>query len=132
VQDVEIPLERTADFVGWFLREIPVRPVWLCPLRLRGDETWPLYPLQPGEDYVNVGFWSTVPILPGAADGDVNRRVETVVAEHGGHKSLYSDAYYDEDRFWQLYGGDEYAKAKQTYDPDGRLADLYAKAVTRR
>ena len=132
VQDVEIPLDRTADFVGWFLREIPVRPVWLCPLRLRGDETWPLYPLEPGEDYVNVGFWSTVPIGPGSRDGDVNRLVEDTVAAHGGHKSLYSDAYYDPDRFWQLYGGDEYAKAKKTFDPDGRLADLYAKAVTRR
>jgi FAD/FMN-containing dehydrogenase len=132
VQDVEIPLERTADFVAWFLREIPVRPVWLCPLRLRSPEPWPLYPLEPGADYVNVGFWSTVPIAPGAADGDVNRLVERVVSEHGGHKSLYSDAYYEPERFWSLYGGEAYAKVKDSYDPDGRLADLYAKAVTRR
>jgi FAD/FMN-containing dehydrogenase len=132
VQDVEIPLDRTADFVGWFLREIPVRPVWLCPLRLRGTRPWPLYPLEPGVDYVNVGFWSTVPIAPGARDGDVNRAVERAVAEHGGHKSLYSDAYYEPDQFWSLYGGDAYAASKLKYDPDGRLADLYAKAVARR
>jgi FAD/FMN-containing dehydrogenase len=73
-----------------------------------------------------------VPIRPGSADGDVNRTVERVVAEHGGHKSLYSDAYYDRDQFWSLYGGDDYATVKARYDPDGRLADLYAKAVTRR
>jgi FAD/FMN-containing dehydrogenase len=54
------------------------------------------------------------------------------VAEHGGHKSLYSDAYYDEEQFRALYGGDGYAAVKQRYDPDGRLLDLYAKAVMRR
>jgi FAD/FMN-containing dehydrogenase len=85
-----------------------------------------------GEAYVNVGFWSTVPILPGAADGDVNRTVERVVAEHGGHKSLYSDAYYDEENFRALYGGAAYEAVKTRYDPDGRLLDLYAKAVMRR
>ena len=35
VQDVEIPVARTADFLRWFLREVPIEPVWLCPLRLR-------------------------------------------------------------------------------------------------
>ena len=35
-------------------------PVWLCPLRLRGDRAWPLYPLRPGQVYVNFGFWGNV------------------------------------------------------------------------
>ncbi|MDQ1585379.1 MAG: hypothetical protein QOH80_744 [Actinomycetota bacterium] len=144
VQDVEIPLERTADFLGWFLREVPIEPVWLCPIRLRdtgstalfaaagGGTPWPLYPLKPGQTYVNVGFWSTVAIAPGSADGDVNRRIERVVADHDGHKSLYSDAYYSEDDFWRLYGGADYHDAKARYDPESRLLDLYAKAVNRR
>ena len=67
----------------------------------------------PGRTYVNVGFWSTVPIEPGRADGDVNRRIEEAVAEHGGHKSLYSDAYYDEDEFCALYGGEAYDDAQE-------------------
>jgi FAD/FMN-containing dehydrogenase len=58
--------------------------------------------------------------------------VEDAVAMHGGHKSLYSDAYYQEDRFWSLYGGAAYRQVKRRYDPDGRLLDLYAKAVKRR
>ena len=66
------------------------------------------------------------------ADGDVNRRIEAVVAEHGGHKSLYSDSYYDPDEFWTLYGGEDYHAAKKRYDPRSRLLDLYAKAVNRR
>ena len=124
VQDVEIPLERTADFLRWFLREVPIEPIWLCPLRLRSQEPgtpWPLYPLRRGETYVNVGFWSTVAIEGGRADGDVNRRIEAVVTEHGGHKSLYSDAYYTEEEFWSRYGGEDYHAAKKRYDPQGRL-----------
>jgi len=143
VQDVEIPLGRAADFLSWFLREVPIQPVWLCPLRLRerggplGDladsaRPWSLYPLRAGTTYVNLGFWGTVPIREGAWDGDVNRAVERAVADLGGHKSLYSDAYYDEDEFWAAYGGDAYPGLKRRYDPDGRLLDLYAKAVGRR
>jgi FAD/FMN-containing dehydrogenase len=141
VQDVEIPLGRTAEFVRWFLREVPISPVWLCPLRLRAagqgggqDERrpWPLYPLRVDETYVNVGFWSTVPILPESRDGDVNRRIEGAVAEHDGHKSLYSDSYYPPEEFWALYGGTTYTEVKTRYDPESRLLDLYSKAVGRR
>src|SRR5664280_1508409 len=150
VQDVEIPLGRTAEFMDWFLREVPILPVWLCPLRLRGaggaaptapmaavqaesdGGPWPLYPLHPDQTYVNVGFWSTVPIAAGAPDGQVNRRIEKAVAQHNGHKSLYSESYYPSEEFWALYGGAAYREAKARYDPDSRLLDLYAKAVGRR
>lgn len=143
IQDVEVPLERTAEFLRWFAAEVPMTPIWLCPLRLRGrggplgdladgSRPWSLYPLRVGETYVNVGFWGTVPILPGRADGDVNRLIEGRVAELGGHKSLYSDSYYDEADFWARYGGGTYPGVKHRYDPDSRLLDLYAKAVGRR
>ncbi|MFI6825187.1 FAD-binding oxidoreductase [Micromonospora sp. NPDC050187] len=137
VQDVEIPLVGTADFLRWFAREVGMAPVWLCPLRLRepvgpgSARVWPLYPLRRGETYVNVGFWGSVPIAPGAADGDVNRAVERAVARAGGHKSLYSDAYYDRAEFAQLYGGAVYRAVKDRYDPEHRLTGLYEKAVAR-
>lgn len=136
VQDVEIPLAQTAAFLRWFLKEIPIEPVWLCPLQMRDTATsrrgWPLYPLNPGERYVNVGFWSTVPIPRGGADGDANRRIESKVAELGGHKSLYSDAYYSKADFWSAYGGEAYAAVKNHFDPAGRLPDLYEKVVNRK
>jgi FAD/FMN-containing dehydrogenase len=135
VQDVEIPLDRTAEFLRWFDDRVGMRPVWLCPLRLRepsgpgSARRWPSYPLDPGTTYVNVGFWGTVPIAPGAADGDVNRAIERRVTELGGHKSLYSDAYYERDTFDELYGGANLAQVKAHYDQDGRLSGLYEKAV---
>jgi FAD/FMN-containing dehydrogenase len=139
IQDVEIPVDRTADFLRWFDREVPIEPVWLCPIQLRpsaseraGEQTWPLYPLEPGQLYVNVGFWSTVAIEPGRQDGDVNRAIENQVDAVGGHKSLYSDAYYTREDFAARYGRKTYAAVKQRYDPKGRLLDLYDKAVGRR
>ena len=107
-----------------------IEPVWLCPLRQRDpDQTWDLYSLDPRQTYVNVGFWSSVELEPGQRDGDVNRRIEEVVAQMGGRKSLYSTAYYDRDTFWATYNGATYSTLKKTYDPDGRFADLYDKTV---
>ncbi len=138
VQDVEVPVDRVADFLRWFEGAVGMRPVWLCPLRLRertgGEATrgWPSYPLRPGVTYVNVGFWGTVPMADGAQDGAVNQAIEDRVSALGGHKSLYSDAYYDRESFDRLYGGANVSKVKARYDPDGRLTGLYEKAVKRR
>jgi FAD/FMN-containing dehydrogenase len=130
IQDVEVPIERTAEFLLWFLEHVPIEPIWLCPLRLRGDDAWPLYPLEPHRTYVNVGFWSTVPV--GATEGETNRLIEREVSALDGHKSLYSDAFYSREEFDALYGGEAYRAEKARYDPDSRLLDLYAKAVQRR
>jgi FAD/FMN-containing dehydrogenase len=132
IQDVEIPVERGAEFLRFFASRVGMSPVWMCPLRLRGDRTWPLYPLGPGQVYVNFGFWGTVPLPPGAADGYHNRLVEDEVADLGGGKGLYSTSFYSEDEFWDHYNGKEYAKLKQEYDGAGRLASLYEKCVRAR
>ena len=130
VQDVEVPIERCAEFLDWFLDNVPIEPIWLCPLRLRDTDGWPLYPIRPGHTYVNIGFWSSVPA--GATEGETNRLIEAKVSELDGHKSLYSDAFYSAEEFDELYGGETYKTLKKTYDPDSRFLDLYAKAVQRR
>ena len=126
VQDVEIPLARTAEFLDWFLDTVPIEPIWLCPLRLRGNRSWDLYPLAPGETYVNVGFWSSV---PGGEPGATNRAIERMLGALDGHKSLYSESFYTREEFDALYGGDAYAVLKAKHDPSGRFPDLYDKAV---
>jgi len=145
VQDVEIPVDRLEEFLAWFDVEVGMRPVWLCPLRLRvstgsagsslsestDDRPWPTYPLAPGTTYVNVGFWGGVNVGPEAPDAPRNRAIETKVHDLGGHKSLYSEAFYDRDSFDQLYDGPHLATVKKRYDPDDRLTSLYDKAVKR-
>jgi len=133
IQDVEIPLERTAEFLDFLDRQTGQRPVWLCPFRQRRpDASWPLFPLDPSKMYVNVGFWGTARLPAGAHDGFHNRAIEQKVASLGGAKSLYSTSFYDPETFWELYGGDSYRDLKERYDPDGRLLDLYDKAVRAR
>jgi FAD/FMN-containing dehydrogenase len=129
VQDVEIPVERLAEFLEWFDDKIGMRPVWICPLRLRGDRGWPSYPLAARATYVNAGFWGTVPVGPGAKDAPLNRAIEERVHALGGHKSLYSEAFYDKETFDQLYAGANLAAVKRRYDPADRFTSLYDKAV---
>lgn len=129
VQDIEVPIGRTVDFLEWFLDNVPIEPIWLCPLRLRDEHDWPLYPIRPHHTYVNVGFWSSVPVGP--EEGYTNKMIERKVSELDGHKSLYSDAFYSPVEFDELYGGEVYPTVKKTYDPDSRFLDLYAKAVRR-
>jgi FAD/FMN-containing dehydrogenase len=135
VQDVELPLDQTPEFLRWFCANVGMSPVWLCPLQLRevdgSARHWPLYPLRAKEIYVNAGFWGTVAVSAGRADGDVNRAIEQAVSDADGHKSLYSDAYYDRDTFALIYGGDTYRDLKDRYDPGHRLTGLYEKAVGR-
>ena len=130
VQDVEIPVANTAKFLELFHRDVRITPIWLCPVRLRASRPWPLYPLEPDELYVNVGFWSSVPLPPGQPDGFHNRLIEDAVSALGGHKSLYSTVHYPAEEFWQRYNGAAYSAVKRAYDPDGRLPDLYDKVAT--
>jgi FAD/FMN-containing dehydrogenase len=129
IQDVEIPVVRGSEFLELFAANVKMSPVWMCPLRLRGERTWPLYPLRPDEVYVNFGFWGTVPLPPGKSDGYYNRIVEAEVSALGGHKSLYSTSFYDEDEFRARYNGVTYDKLKSEYDGNGRLLGLYDKCV---
>jgi FAD/FMN-containing dehydrogenase len=130
VQDIEVPVENIGAFLEWFDAEIGMRPVWLCPLV--ASRAWPSYPLRPGRVYVNAGFWGTVHVGPDAVNAPKNRAIETKVHELDGHKSLYSEAFYDEATFNALYDGANLARVKGTYDPDNRMTNLYDKVVKRR
>jgi len=132
IQDVEIPAGHGAEFLRFFAADVGMSPVWMCPLRLRSAQPWPLYPIEPGQVYVNFGFWGTVPLPPGRGDGFHNRLVEDEVALLGGHKSLYSTSFYAEDEFWQRYNGEAYRQLKREYDGGGRLLGLYEKCVSGR
>lgn len=133
VQDVEVPVAGLAEFMSVFACEVPIEPVWFCPLQQRDpDAVWDLYAFDPHELYVNVGFWSSVALAPGEDPSTHNRLLERLVADLGGRKSLYSTSFYSREEFAATYGGAVYEVLKKTYDPAGRLLDLYAKCVERR
>ena len=131
IQDVQIPVERAPEFLGFFQNRIGIKPVWICPTKPASPDSYPTYALDFGQLYVNFGFWDVVPLPAGETDGYFNRQVEQRVDALNGRKGLYSTVYYDEESFWQHYNGISYQALKKKYDPQGNLKNLYDKAVRR-
>jgi FAD/FMN-containing dehydrogenase len=132
IQDVDIPIAHAPEFLAFFLKEIGVLPVWICPIGSYRDEArFPLYAVDPKILYVNFGFWDVVQDTVKREPGHYNRKIERKVAELGGVKSLYSDSYYPEDEFWRLYDKGAYGALKARYDPQGKFKNLYQKCVLR-
>jgi len=138
IQDVDIPVERAAEFLQFLLREIGIVPVWICPVRPRGPQAafppqfppqFPLYPMDPRRLYANFGFWGVVKDTVRRPVGFRNRAIEIKVAELGGIKSLYSASYYPQEEFWKIYNGPAYQSLKRRYDPGHGFRDLYQKCV---
>ena len=132
IQDIDIPVDRAAEFLAFLHGEVGILPIWLCPIRAPDpDAAFTLYPLSPGTMYVNFGFWDVVTTREQRPAGFCNRLIERKVRELGGIKSLYSDSYFSEVEFWAIYNRPAYAALKERYDPAGALGDLYAKTVLR-
>lgn len=130
IQDVEIPIDNCVEFFNFYHDTIRFLPLWVCPTRAyRQDAHYDLYRLEPGKLYVNFGFWDVIRDRAPLPEGFYNRQVERKVRELGGMKSLYSDSFFSEAEFWQIYNRPAYEGLKRKYDPDGRLQDLYTKCV---
>ncbi len=131
IQDVDIPVGRAPAFLEFFLREVGILPVWICPIGPPPRPgRFPLYPLR-RERYVNFGFWDVVRGRERHERGHFNRLIENEVDRLGGIKSLYSESFYSEEAFSQRYGGAEYTALKAKYDPQGVFPTLYEKCVRR-
>ncbi|HKW39256.1 MAG TPA: FAD-binding oxidoreductase [Burkholderiales bacterium] len=132
IQDVDLPIGRCAEFLGFLLREVGVLPIWICPIRAYDPKAaFPLYRVDPDTLFVNFGFWDVVKDIVKHEPGYYNRKIERKVAELGGVKSLYSDSFYPEDEFWRIYDKAAYDALKARYDPQKRFKNLYEKCVLR-
>ena len=121
IQDVAVPYPAADEFVNWLEDNFGHYPLWLCPLRQRGEA--PNSPhgllaekadLNAPEYLMNFGVWG-----PGPANQReflrVNRRLEQKVQELQGKKWLYAHAYYTEDEFWSIYNRKEYDALRTKY-----------------
>jgi FAD/FMN-containing dehydrogenase len=127
IQDVDIPLERAAEFLGFYAREIALWPLWICPIG-HASGNFSLYPVK-HEWYVNFGFWDVKRTREAHPPGHFNRLIEEKVSELGGIKSLYSDSYFTQSDFHSRYGGAAYDALKKKYDAAGAFPRLYEKCV---
>lgn len=132
IQDIDIPLNNCREYYEFFDREIGIQPVWICPIvSYEKQARYPLYPINPETTYVNFGHWDVVRTKQVKPPGYFNRLVEEKTNALGGTKSLYSDSYFSEQEFWQIYNQAAYRSLKEKYDPKQQLRDLYNKCVLR-
>ena len=133
IQDVDIPLPHAGEFLEFMLREIPILPLWICPIGASdAARRFALYPLASGTQYLNFGFWDVIDSTVAHESGHFNRLVEHEVRRLNGIKSLYSDCFFTRDEFAAAYDMSTYATLKAKYDPRHRALDLYEKCVLRR
>jgi FAD/FMN-containing dehydrogenase len=137
IQDIEIPIDRSADWIRNFWKVVPSTrigkikltrkglppsaPIWLCPVTGTAS---PLMPMVPGKMYINFGFWDALEgpeTKGGMSSGNVNKALEQLVMEYQGKKTLYANCFFSEERFYEQYNGDAYKVIKQKYDPNKRL-----------
>lgn len=131
IQDVEIPINNSGKFIDFFFKHIPIRPIWVCPVKpLSSDQYFPLYTLDSNKLYLNFGFWQGVPSKQ--PDGFYNRKIEKCVQDLDGHKSLYSNSYYSKAKFWSIFDKHTYQTIKSKYDPNNQFSDLYTKCVLKK
>jgi len=131
IQDVDIPLDRAAEFLEFYAEHIGLWPQWICPIGPQPHSgRFSLYPVR-NEWYVNFGFWDVKRTRQAHPPGHFNRRIERKVVELGGIKSLYSDSFFGRGEFDRCYGGEAYKKLKSKYDPQDAFPHLYEKCVLR-
>ena len=129
IQDLQIPAENAAQFYQFFKQEVKIDPMLICPLRINPNlDPFLFCRMQKHRTYINFGAYGN--FIPSDQEpGYFNRRIENKVAEAGGNKWLYSNVFYSEPEFWQLYDKQTYFSLKNKYDPQNLLRDIYTKCT---
>lgn len=117
VQDIAMPFETSEEFVDYTADKMGIWPLWLCPLKRRAPPTFHPHTTRPGTDVkdqskqddmmLNIGVWGWGPDKP-REFVEKNIELEEKVHELGGMKWFYAHTYYQQDKFWKMYGGREW------------------------
>ncbi|KAI0834871.1 FAD-binding domain-containing protein [Hypoxylon sp. FL0890] len=132
IQDVGVPYQAVDEFHRWVDQTLNIYPVWLCPIRLRRDAPDSAHGIHADfadpegpEFMLNFGIWG-----PGPKEYRelvrLNREIEHKVHELGGKKTLYAQAYYTEEEFWQTYTKSPYDAVRSKYHAS-HLPSVYDK-----
>lgn len=128
IQDIVIPIDKAPEFLNFLSASIGITPIWTCPYRAyEGKNPFSFVPTDPSTLYVDFGFWDKIP--SDKPSGYYNRLIEQKTAELKGFKSLYSDSFYTEEEFWNLFSKPLFLQLKSKYDPKKTLKTLFEKCV---
>ncbi|KAK4156868.1 Delta(24)-sterol reductase [Chaetomidium leptoderma] len=142
IQDVGIPYHHATEFTAYLDQNLPLYPLWLCPLRIRQQQQQQpqqhsnnnnnalLHANLSSSVLLNFGIWGPVSSslfsFSRSATIAANRALERAVDALAGRKWLYAHAYYTEAEFWALYDRPAYDAVRARYGA-GYLPNVYDK-----
>lgn len=132
IQDWEVPWKHAKKLLDFALDNLDLdgKPLMTAPTKTVHQNT--LYPMPPGELYLNLGSYNFVKRRPEHPPYHHTRIMDEFTFAHDGIKMLYSSTFMDEKEFDARYGGKAYRALKKKYDPKGLAPTLYQKAVQSR
>ncbi len=128
VNDIGLPLHKVAPFLKWYDNAVGVYPVWICPYICINQAT--LFPCDE-EIYADFGTGFGVEKRTDKEDKTYYKKlIDQKISELGLTKGLYSESFFEEKKFWELYDPNKkYEGLKQKYDRDNIFGNLYEKVV---
>ncbi|KAK7947070.1 uncharacterized protein PG986_011391 [Apiospora aurea] len=121
IQDLALHYSTAQDFIEYTADNLDIWPWWICPLRgIRCPTSHPCctsgYTASHGtpEPMLNIGLWGRASQDP-VTFVEQNRDLEQRLGILGGRKVLYSQTYYPEKEFWDLYDREWYEALRQKY-----------------
>jgi FAD/FMN-containing dehydrogenase len=125
VIDVFVPFCNLDRFFEIYMQEFKYFPIWIVPFKIKDMYPWvnpELVKDNENDLYIDVAIY-------GMKQGNKNyyKRIEEILLEVNGTKTLISYNYYDEETFWKSWSKENYTKVKQQVDPDNIFRDLYSK-----
>jgi FAD/FMN-containing dehydrogenase len=131
IQDWVVPWRHAAEFIAFIVEEVDIQGQPWVALPIIPHSRATLYPLQPGQRYMNIGCYCFHKKPVADEDYYYTRLLDDLCFRLGGVKMLYSSIFLPEDRFDAIYGGPDYRQLKRQYDPDARALTLYQKVAAK-
>ena len=131
IQDAAIPFDVAAQFDAWLAEELYIFPLWYCPVKTTKPlGTYPLY--NPESEFVlDFGFYISMELEEHMEPTYYNLQIEKKLVEIGGLKCLYSDTFFSQEQFWEIYDKPKYDQVKSKYDPNNTYLNLFDKVVNK-
>ncbi|KAF2101204.1 FAD-binding domain-containing protein [Rhizodiscina lignyota] len=126
IQDLGVPVSNAEEFLDYVDKELGISPLWLCPLKPGYGTEWLRRKgwsigqkesegaSEAKELVFNVGVWGPAP----EKHEDlvkVNRSIERKIRELDGIKWPYSQYFYSEEEFWDIYDREMYDELRRKW-----------------
>ncbi|CAJ0587020.1 unnamed protein product, partial [Mesorhabditis spiculigera] len=126
IQDMLVPLEKMADGVDVFEKEVDIYPLWLCPFVLPSLPGMIKQRTGKNQLYIDLGVYGVTHVKT-YEPRESTRRLEEFVRSVNGVQMLYADTYMTEPEFWEMFDRSMYDWLRLKYDCKEAFPSVYEK-----